>query len=160
KARRPILIERVRPAVDGGRFPVKREVGDRLDVSADILKEGHERLAAVIRYRAEGDPDWREAPLEPADNDAWTGSFALTVNARYRYTIEAWIDVFGSWVEEMRRRTAAGQTELGSEIAEGAELIRRARERAHGPDTAVLDVALDRLAGCLGESAQVDVLLD
>jgi len=160
KVRRPILIERVRPAVDGGRFPVKREVGDRLEVSADILKEGHERLAAVIRYRAEADPDWREAPLEPADNDAWTGSFPLAANARYRYTIEAWIDVFGSWVEEMRRRTAAGQTELGSEIAEGAELIRRARERAHGPDTALLDVALDRLAGCLGESAQVDVLLD
>jgi starch synthase (maltosyl-transferring) len=53
--RRPILIEHVRPAVDGGRFPVKREVGDRLEVSADILKEGHERLAAVIRYRAEAD---------------------------------------------------------------------------------------------------------
>ena len=48
KVRRPIRIEHVRPAVDGGRFPVKREVGDRLEVSADILKEGHERLTAVI----------------------------------------------------------------------------------------------------------------
>ena len=84
KVRRPILIEHVRPAVDGGRFPVKREVGDRLEVSADILKEGHERLAAVIRYRADADPDWREAPFQPADNDAWTGSFPLLVNARYR----------------------------------------------------------------------------
>ena len=60
-----------------------------------------------------------------------TGSFPLVVNARYRYTIEAWTDVCGSWVEEMRRRTAAGQTDLAGEIAEGAELIRRARERAH-----------------------------
>ena len=46
----------------------------------------------------------------------------------------------------MRRRTAAGQSDLASEIAEGAELIRRARERAHGADAALLEAALDRLA--------------
>jgi hypothetical protein len=60
----------------------------------------------------------------------------------------------------MRRRTAAGQSDLASEIAEGTELVRRARERAHGADTALLEAALDRLAGSLDESAQVNVLLE
>ena len=78
KARRPILIEHVLPAVDAGRFPVKREVGDRLAVSADIVKEGHDRLAAVIRYRAAGEAEWRETPLEPHGNDAWSGAFPVT----------------------------------------------------------------------------------
>jgi starch synthase (maltosyl-transferring) len=160
KARRPILIEHVRPAVDGGRFPVKREVGDRLEISADILKEGHDLLAAVIRYRAAGDTEWHEAPLEAADNDAWSGGFPLPANTRYTYTIEAWTDVFGSWVQEMERRTAGGQSDLASEIAEGAEQVRRARERAHGADAVVLDSALDRLASAEREAARLDVLLD
>ena len=160
KTRRPILIEHVRPAVDGGRFPVKREVGDRLEISADILKEGHDLLAAVIRYRAAGDADWREAPLEAAENDAWSGGFPLTANTRYSYTIEAWTDAFGSWVQEMKRRTAAGQSDLASEIAEGAEQVRRARERAHGGDAVVLESALDRLASEDSEAARLDVLLD
>ena len=84
----------------------------------------------------------------------------LLVNTRYRYTIEAWTDVFGSWVDEMRRRTAAGQSDLASEIAEGAELIRRARERAHDADAALLDAALDRLAASRTEAAQLDAVLD
>ena len=160
KVRCPIVIEHVRPSVDGGRYPVKREVGDHLEVSADILKEGHDRLAASIRYRAAGEPDWREAPLEPLDNDRWSGVVPLTANTRYRYTIEAWTDAFGSWRQEMERRMAAGQVELGSELAEGAEQVRRARERARGADAALLAAALDRLAGAEGEAARLDALLD
>jgi starch synthase (maltosyl-transferring) len=160
KTRRPILIEHVLPAVDGGRFPVKREVGDRLAVSADIVKEGHDRLAAVIRYRAAGDAEWRETPLEPRGNDAWGGAFPLAANTRYSYAIEAWTDVFGTWVEEMRRRVAAGQSDLASEIAEGAEQIRRARERAHGADATALESALDRLAAADDDGARLGVLLD
>ena len=104
KLRRPIVIEHVRPAVDDGRYPVKRVAGDTLTVTADIFKEGHDLLAASIRFRAAGDADWRTAPLRPADNDGWAGAFPLEANTRYRYTVEAWTDGFGSWVEEMRRR--------------------------------------------------------
>ena len=160
KARRPILIEHVRPAVDAGRFPVKREVGDRLEVSADIVKEGHDRLAAVIRYRPAGEAEWRETPLEPHGNDAWSGAFPLTANARYAYTIEAWTDGFGTWVEEMRRRVAAKQADLASEIAEGAEQVRRARERAHGAEAVALESALDRLAAAADDAMRLGILLD
>jgi starch synthase (maltosyl-transferring) len=88
-ARRPIVIEHVRPAVDDGRYPVKRIVGDTLTVTADIFKEGHDLLAARIRHRARGDAEWREAPLRPVGNDGWAGSFPLEANTRYAYTVEA-----------------------------------------------------------------------
>ncbi|HKW94032.1 MAG TPA: maltotransferase domain-containing protein, partial [Methylomirabilota bacterium] len=126
KTRRPIAIEHVRPAVDDGRYPAKRIVGDALDVSADIFKEGHDLLAAAIRYRARDDADWRTAPLRPTDNDGWAGAFRLEANTRYRYTVEAWTDTFGSWLGEMRRRITGGQVDLTSELLEGAELIQQA----------------------------------
>ena len=62
RIRRPIVIEHVRPAVDDGRYPVKRVIGDLLTVTADIFKEGHDLLAASIRFRAAGEADWRAAP--------------------------------------------------------------------------------------------------
>lgn len=158
--RRPIVIEHVRPVVADGRYPVKRIVGEALAVSADIFKEGHDLLAARIRYRARGEADWREAPLLPVDNDGWAGAFPLEANTRYRYTVEAWTDTFGSWVEEMRRRIAGGQADLASELLEGTEMLRRAREAALGPDAAALGRALDRLGASPSRDARLDVLLD
>jgi starch synthase (maltosyl-transferring) len=159
-SRRPIVIERVRPAVDDGRHPAKRVVGEALLVSADIFKEGHDVLAARILYRGRGHADWREAPLRPADNDGWTGMFPLEANTRYHYTVEAWTDAFGSWVEEMRRRLTGGQTDLTSELREGADMVRRAREAAGGAEAASLGRVLDHLAAASGRDAQLDVLLD
>ena len=104
KGQRPIVISQVRPSLDDGRYPVKREVGDCLTVTADIFKEGHDTLAAVILYRPQDEPDWREVPLRLVDNDGWVGSFSLEANTRYRFTIEAWTDRFGSWVDDVKRR--------------------------------------------------------
>src|SRR5947199_10588915 len=36
-----IAIENVEPEIDGGHWPAKRVVGDQVQVSADIFKEGH-----------------------------------------------------------------------------------------------------------------------
>ncbi len=157
--RRPIVIEHVRPAVDDGRYPAKRVVGDVLAVSADIFKEGHDLLAARICYRTHDESAWREAPLQPVDNDGWGGVFRLEANTRYRYTVEAWTDTFGSWVQEMRRRIAGGQSDLASELLEGAAMVRRAQAFA-GPDGAALGRALEWLAGAPPQDTRLDVLLD
>src|SRR4051812_36290180 len=53
-----IVIEDVRPCLDGGRWPIKRVVGDSVQVSADIFKEGHELLQARVSYRAVDETDW------------------------------------------------------------------------------------------------------
>ena len=159
RIRRPIVIERVRPALDDGRYPVKRVTGDLLNVTADIFKEGHDLLAASIRFRAAGEADWREAPLAPVDNDGWAGSFRLEANSRYRYTVEAWTDAFGSWVEEMRRRLAGGQADLTSELLEGGAMLRRAREGARDADAAALARALERLEAASSRDRRLDILL-
>ena len=157
--RRPIVITRVRPTVDDGRYPVKREVGDCLTVTADIFKEGHDALAAVILYRSQDEPDWREAPLRFVDNDGWAGSFLLEANTRYRFTIEAWTDRFGSWVDDIARRAEGGQADLTSELLEGARLISQARAMAAGADAALIDGALARGDAADSQEARLSALL-
>ena len=61
--RRTVVIESVAPAVDGGRYPIKREVGGRVEVSADVFKEGHEVLAVFLKYKRADEPTWRETPM-------------------------------------------------------------------------------------------------
>src|SRR5258705_12821666 len=85
---RPILIERVQPAVDDGRYPCKRAVGDHLEGSADIFKEGHDLLDAVILYRARDESRWSEAPMRPVGNDRWSGQFRPERHTRDAVTIQ------------------------------------------------------------------------
>ena len=138
---RSVWIGDVRPELDGGRFPVKREVGDTLEVTADILQEGHGGLAAVLRYRTVKDTAWHEAPMEPLGNDRWAGRFPLEENTRYVYTLEAWPDAYRTWAEDLRKRLGAGM-DVASELLEGAALLRGALARVVGADRRRLEARL------------------
>src|SRR5688572_29748910 len=132
---RRVVIEGVRPQVDGGRFPIKRVPGERVDVTADIFADGHDVLAAVLLWRAAGDAEWRESPMELLENDRWGGEFTVDRLGRYEYTIEAWVDRFESWRHDLSTKSGAGQ-DVATELLEGAMIVRQAaRERLTGDDT-------------------------
>jgi starch synthase (maltosyl-transferring) len=151
-----VIIEHVEPTVDGGRYPVKREVGDVLRVSADIFKEGHEVLVAFLRYRGPGEARWREAPMRFVDNDRWAGEFPLEENGRHAFVIEALSDPFLSWLADLAKRTEAGQ-DVASELLEGRALIEAAARRARGTDARELRAIAARLAGAATQSEAVEV---
>ena len=134
---RAVWIANVWPELDAGRFPVKRVVGETFEVSADILREGHEALAAVLKFRTVKDTSWREVPMEFVDNDRWAGRFLLEENTRYLYTLEAYPDPYRAWVADLRKRLAAGM-DATSELLEGAALLRTVLPRAAGADRAWL----------------------
>ena len=143
--KRTVVIENVAPTVAGGRYPIKRVVGDVVEVTADVFKEGHEVLVAFVRYRRADETAWREAEMRPLDNDRWTGRFVPDANARWVFTVEALPDPFQSWLVDLRKRQAAGQ-DPASELLEGAALVRAAAGRAAGADAAALRVIAARLA--------------
>jgi starch synthase (maltosyl-transferring) len=120
---RRIQIEEVWPQLDCGRYPVKHSVGETVEVWATIFRDGHEVLGAAVRYRPPGVRQWREAPMENVEGDRWTGSFAVETCGRWEFSVRAWIDRFESWRDELRRKVEAGQTELTSELQEGAALL-------------------------------------
>ena len=156
---RTVWIGNVQPELEGGRHPVKREVGDLFEVSADILREGHEVLAALLLYRPIKDTRWREVPMERGDNDRWSARFALEENTRYRYTIEAYPDAFRGWAEDLKKRLSAGM-EVASELLEGAELLRRALPRAAGADRQRIEMRLADFEAAASPAGRVRILLD
>ena len=131
KKYKSVIIEGVYPELDCGRYPVKREVADRLEVRADIFKDGHDVIAAVVKHRQKGKRKWSETPMELVNPglDLWTASLELPDNTRVEYTIEAWMDEYGSWLREVNKKVEAGQ-KVELELLEGQGLVEEAAERA------------------------------
>ena len=151
--RRSVVIENVAPTVDGGRYPIKREVGDPVEVTADVFKEGHDVLAVFLKYRRADEAGWREVPMRFVDNDRWAGTFTVDDNARYLYTIEALSDPFRSWLADLGKRVAAGQ-DVQSELLEGVALVQAALDGAAGADIPALRGWVERL----GQASQRDAV--
>jgi len=156
---RAIWIANVWPELDGGRFPVKRVAGERFEVSADILCEGHGALSAVLRYRTVKDTAWRETPMAPVDNDRWAADFLLEENARYLYTVEAWPDPSRTWARDLEKRLAAGM-DVTSELLEGAALLRTALARAAGADRRRIEERLAAVERATSQAQRARLLLD
>jgi len=140
------VIEAVTPAVDGGRYPVKRVVGESCVVEADILRDGDYVLRAVVKWRRRSEARFREAPMAHRDNDRWRGEFPLEHNDRYLFTIEAWTDQYASWERGFRRKAEAGR-DVASDLLEGIALIEAAARSARGEDRAALEAACRALRG-------------
>ena len=143
------IVERVQPEIDGGRFPIKRTVGETVYVSADVFVEGHDHLSALILHRAVGATVWNEAPLTAEGN----------VQGRHEYTIEAWVDRFDTWQSEVRKKFEARQ-DVASELLEGAALVRAAGNRATGHDAESLNASAAVLAASGEQAARVKAALD
>ncbi|MEJ7929151.1 alpha-1,4-glucan--maltose-1-phosphate maltosyltransferase [Ramlibacter sp. AN1015] len=133
------VIDAVLPVVDGGRFPVKRIAGEAVRVHAHVFTDGHDVVRAMLRWRAEHEPDAqaREIPMQPLGNDVWEASFVPPTIGRYRYTVVAWVDPFESWHHEMERRIEPQDIRIASRV--GAQEIAAAAKRAKGADRKALE---------------------
>ncbi|PYJ30973.1 MAG: alpha-1,4-glucan--maltose-1-phosphate maltosyltransferase [Verrucomicrobia bacterium] len=125
-----VVIENLQPLIEGGRYPIKRIVGEDLAVEADIFKDGHDVVAAVLKWRVLGERAWRETPMSFVDNDRWRGVCTLYDEAVHEYTVEAWTDTFRSWQSEFAKKFESGISDLRSEALEGVALLEAAAKRA------------------------------
>ncbi|RXG96776.1 maltotransferase domain-containing protein [Bradyrhizobium zhanjiangense] len=121
------LIEDVYPLIDGGRFAVKRIAGDRVEVWADIYRDGDAVIGAALLWRREQDREWQREPMSHHGNDRWSGAFVPTTAGQYIYAIEAWTDEFATWSHGVARKQRAG-ADVTLDAIEGAGLL----TKAHG----------------------------
>ncbi|MEX2551230.1 MAG: alpha-1,4-glucan--maltose-1-phosphate maltosyltransferase [Nitriliruptoraceae bacterium] len=146
-------IQRVRPSVLAGRYPAKGTVGRPVEVTADIVGDSHDLLAAVVQYQLSGEQRWEESSLSLVGNDAWSGSFTPGTLGRHRFRLVAWIDHVTTWQRDTRIKADAGTLEE-VDLAIGAGLFTSLARRAKGGDKdrlrelagVLTDTALDRRA--------------
>ena len=140
-----LVIENVAPKLDGGRYPIKRVIGNVIEVSADIFKDGHDLIAARVLYRRPGEASSRIAPFNYAfDVDRWHGSFKADQIGLWQYDVEAWPDRFGTWRSDLGKRLNAGQ-DVRPELLEGAALLARLADKLTGAAKVLIGDAAKRL---------------
>ncbi len=157
--RQRAIIEGVLPQVDGGRFAAKRVQGDEVEVRADIFTDGHDRVSADLLYRHVDERKWQRTPMTALVNDRWRGSFTVDKLGRYYYTLEAWVDHFETWRQDLTKRRAAGQ-ELGVQYQFGARILREAAERATKADAKRLEAWASKFERLPPESEEAYALAE
>jgi starch synthase (maltosyl-transferring) len=130
-----IVIQNVQPQVNSGRYPVKRETGDTVQVSAEVFREGHGMICAELIWRKEGSRHWNRVPMAHVNPglDVWEASFKPEEIGMHEYRIAAYTDHFASWVHDTKRKYDAGE-KLKSEAIEGVHLMQDSASRASGKD--------------------------
>ncbi len=123
-----VRIAAVEPCVDCGRYAAKRVVGERVEIAAVVVADGHEQVRAELRYRRASDGGgrrWEHVPMVASEEDVdrFVGAFVADAPGTWEYSVSAWIDSAATWRDELQRKAAAGQQDLSAELAEGAALL-------------------------------------
>jgi starch synthase (maltosyl-transferring) len=129
-----VVIEGITPAVDDGRFAIKRVVGDSVVVEADCFADGHDKVGCALLWRRLGASEWQRTPMQPLGNDRWRAAFAVDTLGFWEYSVQAWVDPFLSWRHDFARRV--DPADLVVAARGGAQLIgdtaKRARRNGDG----------------------------
>lgn len=123
--RNRVIIENVKPEIDGGRYYIKRTVGETVTVTADIFGDGHDVIRASVLLKHESETDWSEFEMNALPNDAWITSFVPTKKGNYDYQVTAWVDNLTTWHKGFLKKNADGQ-HLDVELAVGVALLKEA----------------------------------
>jgi starch synthase (maltosyl-transferring) len=152
EGRKRVVIEDVQPQVDCGRYPTKRTLGDAVTVTAAIFADGHDHIAGRLLFRHEKDREWHTTPLTALTNDLWSATFTVDKPGAWSYTFEAWIDHFGTWCADLKKRleaqhdTSADSTTTSQNIPlalrTGAVLLEGVAARVKGSDAKILNEIL------------------
>jgi starch synthase (maltosyl-transferring) len=156
----PIRITQVHPVVGGGAVPIRRIVGDWVDVSAEITTSIGGFLNAAVLFRHEQDEAWQFAEMLADDTGtSWRVSFQVKRPGRHFYTVEAWFESFEDWHLALRKAVAGGQPLLGL-LIEGAALIEEARNSAPKDDADALAEYAARLRSGRDEVSRAGIAME
>jgi starch synthase (maltosyl-transferring) len=107
EGRKRVVIEEIQPQVDCGRYPARRILGDRVEISAAIFCDGHDHAAARLLYKPAGDREWLSTSMSALPNDLWHASFTVDKLGPWGFTIQGWVDHFDTWTHDLKKRLAA-----------------------------------------------------
>ena len=119
-----MVIEHVQPEIDGAYFPIKRIIGEKVKVTADVFADGHDQIRATLLFRKLGKEKWQFSPMNFVGNDRWSGEFTVEEIGIYEYTIEGWVNHLITWLKDIQKRFQA-QEKIKIDILSGIPLLER-----------------------------------
>ena len=154
-----LAIEALQPILEGGRFASKCLSGRPLPVSAVIFSDGHEQLAADLLWRANGEATWQRTPMQALGNDRWSAVLRIDQQGRAEFAIEAWLDVYASFRQELVKKIGAS-VPVELELQEGAQLVRRIAAQAPDELRGELAALIERMEASQSQAEREAVLID
>jgi len=125
-----VVIENISPQLDGGEHAIKAIVNEIIPVTADVLCDGHDIIAASLLSKHEKGTKWKEVRLTEVSNDQWQASFVVEKQGAYSYKIQGWVDYALNWQYGIGRKIEDHQT-VTSELLEGVEYLQKVAKKAN-----------------------------
>lgn len=139
-----LVIQNVRPQLDNGQYYIKRVVNQWVKVSAEVLADGHDIMAACINYKHENDKKWQTVRANFHSDEYVEASFQVTQQGLYSYHVEAWVDYALNWQHGTIRKINDNQY-VKSELLEGAEYCKALLKKADKKEKEFLNQAIEIL---------------
>lgn len=152
-----VVVAQTFPAIQEGTYAVKTVVGDALRVSALLLADGHDRIAARVRLRSVDGKNTLYTPMVEQGGGHWYADVCPTHIGAWTYTVEAWIDQMGSWLHDTRRKIEGWQR-VNVELKTGQILLEKLVPHARGNDKKLLKKWLTMLVDEASEAKAVQLV--
>lgn len=128
-----IVVENIAPQINQGKVFIKRVVDEIVNVTADVLVDGHDVLQTSLLYKHKSEKKWSEIRMQATFNDEYSASFIPTKQGFYEYKVEGWVDYALNWQHGIERKIDDHQ-HVNSELLEGAELLNNIISKIKGDD--------------------------
>ncbi|MBP7792356.1 MAG: alpha-1,4-glucan--maltose-1-phosphate maltosyltransferase [Candidatus Goldbacteria bacterium] len=144
EGKKRVVIEKVFPEIDNGRFPIKRVIGEKINIKSHIISDGHDEKACFFYYKHENDVNWQKKEMKLLYNDEWLSEFVVEKQGCYFYTVKAWIDHFKTWQMDLKKRIENNQ-DVTIDLLIGIELIEKTISAAEVNDAKKLSEYMDKI---------------
>ena len=130
-----IPVVGVQPVVECGRWPAKAVVGEAVEVTATVFREGHDAVAATAVLVAPDGTDHSAVRMSVvnAGLDSYRADLVPDAEGRWAFRVEGWSDPYGTWAHDASIKIGAG-VDVELMLAEGAALLERAADRPGLPE--------------------------
>lgn len=156
-----IPVTGVTPVLQGGAYPVKAVVHERLLIQANVFREGHDAVNASVILTAPGGTQRRidMTQVEPLGLDIWQAHVRMAAEGDWTYRVEGWSDPWGTWTYNATKKLPAG-VDVDLVCLEGRDLLERAAAQAETLRTPGAAHLLRGTAESVTADADVNELLE
>jgi len=123
-----VVIDNIKPQLSCGKFFIKRVVGEKVSVSADVLGDGHDVIQAELLVKHEANAKPSLFRMEHQGNDVYAAQFQVDKQGFYSYWVSGWVDYALNWQHGIKAKIADGQ-HVTSELLDGIQYLRHLEKK-------------------------------